>query len=88
MAEASQDYWIGFDGFDLGGTKMLAVVFDDDFKEIGKARKKTKGNEGMEAGLKRINSTIEEALEDAKIKASQVPPKWKGLASVVRAHWI
>jgi len=69
MSEASQDYWIGFD---LGGTKMLAVVFDDDFKEIGKARKKTKGNEGMEAGLKRINSTIEEALEDAKIKASQV----------------
>ena len=69
MSEASQDYWIGFD---LVGTKMLAVVFDDDFKELGKARKKTKGNEGMEAGLKRINSTIEEALEDADIKASQV----------------
>ncbi len=69
MSEASQDYWIGFD---LGGTKMLAIVFDDKFNQCGKARKKTKGNEGMEAGLKRINATIEEAIEDAGINASQV----------------
>lgn len=69
MPDDNQDYWIGFD---LGGTKMLAVVYDDKFKQLGKARKKTKGSEGMEAGLKRINSVIEEALEDAKIEAKQV----------------
>ncbi len=69
MSDTSKDYWIGFD---LGGTKMLAVVFDDDFKPLGKARKKTKGNEGMEAGLKRINNVIKDALEDAKISASEV----------------
>ena len=69
MSDTSKDYWIGFD---LGGTKMLAVVFDDNFKQVGKARKKTKGMEGMEAGLKRINSVIKEALDDAKIGASDV----------------
>lgn len=69
MPDDNQDYWIGFD---LGGTKMLAVVYDDKFKQLGKARKKTKGSEGMEAGLKRINSVIEEALEDAKVEAKQV----------------
>lgn len=66
---AKEDYWIGFD---LGGTKMLSVVFDSDFNEIGKARKKTKGYEGMEAGLQRINATIKESLEDADIKKSQI----------------
>ena len=71
MADDKKDkrYWIGFD---LGGTKMLATVFDDDFKVIGKARKKTRGHEGMEAGLKRINNVIAGALDDADVKSSQV----------------
>jgi len=51
--------WIGFD---LGGTKMLAVVFDENFQAIGKSRKKTKGFEGMEAGLKKITAVIAEAI--------------------------
>ena len=29
------DVWVGFD---LGGTKMYAVVFDSDLKPLGKAR--------------------------------------------------
>ena len=67
--QKTEQYWIGFD---LGGTKMLAVVFDDNFKPIGKARKKTRGHEGMDAGLKRINEVIAKALEDADVKAEQV----------------
>ena len=67
--EKTKDHWIGFD---LGGTKMLAVVYDSDFKQLGKSRKKTKGHEGQSNGLKRINSTIREALEDAKVDASQI----------------
>jgi len=69
MGKDSEAHWIGFD---LGGTKMLAVVYNSKFKKIGKARKKTKGREGMEAGLKRINSVIQEALDDAKVSADQV----------------
>ncbi len=62
-------HWIGFD---LGGTKMLCVVFDSEFKPLGRARKKTKGNEGMAAGLKRINSVVAEAIEDAGIDRNSV----------------
>lgn len=69
MAEESKTYWVGFD---LGGTKMLATVYDDKFNPLGKARKKTKGREGMDAGLKRINSVIQEALNDAKVKSGDV----------------
>ena len=62
-------HWIGFD---LGGTKMLAVVYGKDFKRLGQARKKTKGREGMETGLKRINAVIQEALEEAGVTKQQV----------------
>lgn len=56
--------WVGFD---LGGTKMLATVFDEKFRALGRRRRKTKGSEGASAGLERIFRTIDEALEEAKI---------------------
>ena len=62
-------HWIGFD---LGGTKMLATVFDKDFKPVGRARKKAKGRDGMDAGLQRINGVIAEAMEDAGVAKKQV----------------
>lgn len=63
------EYWIGFD---LGGTKMLSVVFDADFRQLGRSRRKTKGSGGMEAGLHRINSVIAESIEAAGITRKQV----------------
>lgn len=69
MPRKDDDYWIGFD---LGGTKMLAVVFDGTFQPIGRARKKTKGHEGMKAGLTRIHNVIEEACEAADVTPKQV----------------
>lgn len=65
----STRYWVGFD---LGGTKMLAKVFDDDFNSLGKSRNKTKGYEGAKAGLDRIVKTIEEALDAADRKPNQL----------------
>ncbi len=62
-------YWVGFD---LGGTKMLAKVYDSKFKEVGRERKRTKGHGGFEVGLERIQKTIRKALEDAEISADQV----------------
>src|ERR1043166_1877693 len=50
-------------GFDLGGTKMMAAVFDKNFNIVGTRRKKTKDGGGARSGLKRIVETIEEALE-------------------------
>ena len=51
---------------------MLAKVFDESFRELGRAKKKTEGHRGMEAGLKRMAETIEDALDDAGVSKSQV----------------
>lgn len=63
------NHWVGFD---LGGTKMLSAVFDDNFKLLSKDKKKSKGHEGSKAGLDRIRQTIEDALEKAEIKTTQL----------------
>lgn len=59
-------------GFDLGGTKMLAAVFDERYQKLGSERKKTKGYHGAKAGLVRVIDTIREALDDAKVSSSQL----------------
>jgi len=69
MDTEGKEFWVGFD---LGGTKMLAEVFDEKFNVIGRCRKKTKGHEGKEAGLKRINSVIREALEQAQLRPADI----------------
>ena len=37
QTENGSSYWVGFD---LGGTKMLSVVYDSDFNDLGRERKK------------------------------------------------
>ncbi len=71
MAGKTKDnsYWIGFD---LGGSKMLAVVFDDQLKPLARQRKKTKGHEGSKQGLERLLGTISDALDKAEIKRQQL----------------
>lgn len=67
--ESKKKYWIGFD---LGGTKMMAVVFDKDFKALSRVRKKTKANEGMVAGVERMGDVIDEALVEAKLTKKNI----------------
>jgi glucokinase len=55
-------HWVGFD---LGGTKMLAVVFDQDFKILVRKRRKTRAQDGSKGGLRRMVGLIEAALADA-----------------------
>ena len=59
-------------GFDLGGTKMFAVVFDDNFKVLGSARVPTEGHRGPKDGMKRIAATAQDAMKDAGIKAKDI----------------
>jgi glucokinase len=75
-------YWIGFD---LGGTKMLSGVFDSEFRRVGGKRRKTRGHEGVSAGLERIVRTIADALKDAP---TSVGLSSRGLASGVPDRWI
>ncbi len=61
--------WVGFD---LGGTKMLATVFDDKFQILGRKRKRTRGEEGAEVGIDRILQTVQQALENADISPQRL----------------
>lgn len=70
MAESEKaEYWMGFD---LGGTKMQATVFDGDFRAIVRIRKKTKGHNGARMVLDRIIESIHEALTQAQLQPVQL----------------
>ncbi len=69
MAETNATHWIGFD---LGGSKMLATVYDEKLEPKGSKRKKTKAHLGAEAGLGRIRETIQAALSDAGVDADEL----------------
>ncbi len=62
-------YWVGFD---LGGTKMLAIILDSDFKPAGRARKKTQSRTGSQSGVDRIIQTIEGALAETGLQKDQL----------------
>ncbi len=65
----SKRNWIGFD---LGGTKMMAAVFNSEFRLLGRKRRKTKGAEGARAGMERVVQTIRDALDEAKLDHDQI----------------
>jgi len=50
---------------DIGGTKMLAVVFDANFQPVGRFRKKSKGKVSP---AEHVNNIIQGALDDAGVK--------------------
>lgn len=58
----SPRHWLGID---LGGTKILAEVYNQDWKPVGSKKRKTKAAEGQEKGLERLVKTGMEALEAA-----------------------
>ncbi len=70
-------------GFDLGGTKMFAVVFDSKLKELGSARVPTDGHKGQKDGLRRIVATAEDALKSAGLKAKDIDAFGIGCPGVV-----
>jgi glucokinase len=69
MTSSKKKHWVGFD---LGGTKMMAAVFNEEFRPVGRKRRKTKGMEGAKAGMERIIETIKDALEEAKVDSDDI----------------
>ncbi|HVP91396.1 MAG TPA: ROK family protein [Terriglobales bacterium] len=69
MKDSAKAYWLGFD---LGGTKMMAAVFGQDFKVVASLRNKTKGVEGTVEVLERIQGTIADALREAGLEPSDL----------------
>ncbi len=69
MANDAAGSWIGFD---LGGTKMHAVLFDGQYQVLARRRKKTRGHEGADAGVERICGIIEKLCDEAKLPLKSV----------------
>ncbi len=63
------NFWVGMD---LGGTKMLATVYDAEFKPLGRKRRRTKGTEGADSVTSRMIRTIRDALEAAQVAPDQI----------------
>ena len=55
-------------GVDIGGTKLMVVVYDHKFKAQGRNKRKSKSKKN-EPTEERLVRTIEEALDDAKVSS-------------------
>jgi glucokinase len=62
-------YWIGYD---LGGTKMLCSLYDEEFQLIAQKRRKTKGQDGVASGMERIVETVRDTLQKAELPPEQI----------------
>jgi len=62
-------HWIGVD---LGGTKILAGIFDQNFKLIARAKQPTDPGSGGEAVFGRIIKAVDTVIDDAKVDAADI----------------
>ncbi len=69
MAEKAKKFWAGFD---LGGTKMQATIFDDDFEIVANKRKKTRAQDGAKVGVERMIQMVNQAMEEVGLAVDQL----------------
>lgn len=63
------DYYVGVD---VGGTKILAGVFDASLQCLATAKVSTKAQRGADAVIARIARAVQEAVDEADLKLDQV----------------
>lgn len=63
------DHWLGVD---LGGTKILAGVFDDDFKVLARHKAPTEAAGGLEVVCNQLKKVVESALHQAGLRPDQI----------------
>jgi glucokinase len=68
MEEKAKKFWVGFD---LGGTKMQATIYDDNFKILASKRKKTRAQDGAKVGVERMIQIVSDAAEEAGLRVDQ-----------------
>jgi glucokinase len=59
-------------GVDLGGTKILAGIFDNSLECIGTAKVSTKAQRGVDAVIERIDRCVRDAVDEADLSMKQV----------------
>lgn len=64
-----QEYLIGVD---LGGTKVLAGVFTQELKCLGKSKTSTKAGRGPSAVIDRVARCIQDAIDECDLNLSQI----------------
>ncbi len=62
-------YWLGVD---LGGTKMLAALFNEKFKLLAERKEKTSGHDGAKAVVGRLQELITGTVADAGLTARKL----------------
>jgi glucokinase len=73
-------------GIDLGGTKIQAVIVDDDHEVQGQARGKTPTKGGPQDVADEMAATLEAAADDAGIKTKELTGVGVGTPGSVDAH--
>ena len=68
-AAAKTDY---FAGVDLGGTKILAGVFDSKLNCLGRAKLSTKAERGPEEVIERIARCVRDAVDECDLDLKQI----------------
>jgi len=59
-------------GVDLGGTKILAAVVDQDGNVVGRGKKSTQAEKGPDVVIERIGKAMNEALESAGLSKESI----------------
>src|SRR5690242_7816601 len=59
-------------GYDLGGTKVLAVLFDRKFRRLAEVKAKSKPQKGQKHFLKTVKSCFDEVLYQGRVKRSEI----------------
>src|SRR2546425_13189763 len=59
-------------GVDLGGTKILAGLFDNSLECVGTAKVSTKPQRGVEAVVERIDRCVRDAVDEDDLTMKQI----------------
>ena len=59
-------------GVDLGGTKILAGIFDAEFNCVGQAKLRTKPERGFDAVIERIARCVRDAVDECDMSLKQI----------------
>jgi glucokinase len=59
-------------GVDLGGTKILAGVFDEQYECLGRMKLSTKAERGQELVLDRVARCVQDVIDECDLAANQI----------------
>jgi glucokinase len=85
MAEATlkAEYYVGVD---LGGTKILAGVFDEKLSCLGRSKMSTKSERGADGVVERIGRCVREAVDECDLDLKQIKGVGIGAPGAVDAE--